>query len=133
MNKLEVGHLWDIPEGYEEYGRIGGYIMAIKDGELSICGDSIFNLTVSPILATGLMPIDKEQLEKLIVVNDGKETGLAHIFEYKDNHIYYLVTYGLGEPDETLGSGSFIFEDLYDAVNMLGMFVDFKAQSLKGK
>ena len=58
------------------------------------------------------------------------DTSFARLFITEPNTIYYLVTYGDNDKE---GSGTYVFKDFNDAINMLGFFVDYKAQGLSMK
>ena len=128
-DKVKVGHEWDVPEGLNEYGRIGGYVIATDEDGVYVCGNTKFNLTECPILSSMMMPATKEYLDQGIELNDN---NISNAFECEDI-VYYLVTYG-SEPkegEEHKGSGTYIFDNFEEAINMLGFFVDYKAQSLQ--
>ena len=127
MEKVEVGHLWDVPEGILEVGRIGGYSITSDSNGVYISGKKSFNINEAPIMPSTLMPCTKEYLDSLKPNEENPEGGINRVFNLKDDIVYYLVTNGVKEAE---ASSTFIFDDFHDAINLLGMFVDFKAKGL---
>lgn len=120
MVKVQVGHEWDIPEGYEVAGpRCGGYALAIKNQELYILGKRELNISTIPISFSGVLPFTKEGL------SSGNITGdLEDLFIFEPDTIYFAVRYE--------GNGnSFIFKTKREALYFCELLVDIKVEALE--
>lgn len=115
MKKYEVGHRWDIPEEYDEIGRVGGYGIAVKDNKLHIIGKRIFSISDSPIESAGIIPFTGN--------NVSIESDLEETFYYNPEKLYYGVIYGEK-------AGVFVFKKREIAFQLLDLLVDFKVNAL---
>ena len=126
MEKVEVGYNWECPEELSEIGRIGGYVIAEDEDGLYVCGREVFNFSSAPVMSCMIMPATKEYIDKGVELSDNPN-AFGKMFEIEDK-IYYLVTYG---EDENDGSGTYIFEEFSEALNLVGMLATYKGDSLK--
>lgn len=125
--KKKVGDEFETPKGWLETRNVGGYKFAFAPDGLYVCGKGQFNLTTAPIMPCTVMPITKERIDQLKVREDANEANIGHVFEYEDNTVYYLVTYGIDADEES--SGTFVFDNLNTALEMIGTMTHYKADA----
>jgi len=130
MEKLKVGHKFEVPVGFTVFKEFGGYSIASKGDSIFICGKTLFNLSEVPIMPATIMPITADRINELNENLEENSDLTGYAFEYEDGVVYFMVTYGVNDPRS---SGTYVFDNIDDAISLQGAMVNFKAQSLEFK
>lgn len=119
VSKKNIGFNYDLIEGHRLIYNIGGYNLTNFDGAFYLCGGDETNITASPIQTIEILPLTKERL--LNNLEQQSPLSIGHTFNLDDYEIYYVIKYA---------ARVYIFDNIDDALQLLAILVQYKAQSL---
>lgn len=117
VQKVEVGHRWDLLEDTHLISKVGGYQISYNENGIFICGSGAFNLTASAINPVSIYPATKEFIE----IHHSDPGSIGDIFNI-ENKVYFILTYG---------DRAYIFKRLDEAQHMASLMLKYKADALE--
>ena len=104
-------------------GTKSGYQYVLTEKAVYFVGQRLFNLTDTGIMKADILPFVYDSP----VFVPKAENAIDKVFEFKPGIVYYSVEFDGGNPREGY---SYVFDDLNDALSMIGAYVQYKSMPL---
>lgn len=104
-------------------GENSGYQYVVTEKAVYFVGRRLFNLTANGIMKAEILPF---VYDSPVFVPEAENT-IDKVFEFKPGIVYYCVEFDGGNPREAY---SYVFDDLNDALSMIGAYVQYKSMAL---